>query len=44
MHHFLRQFPYTEVEKSTGVLPERERHNDYARHPVPPEMLVPEIY
>ncbi|HTC53015.1 MAG TPA: polyphosphate kinase 2 [Steroidobacteraceae bacterium] len=44
MHHFLRQFPYAEVEKPTVVLPQRERHNDYARHPVPPDMVVPEIY
>ncbi len=44
IHHFLQQFPYAEVERSMVVLPERERHNDYTRHPVPPEMLVPEIY
>jgi polyphosphate kinase len=44
IHHLLRQFPYSEVEKATVVLPERERHDDYSRHPVPPEMLVPEIY
>jgi polyphosphate kinase len=44
MHHFLQQFPYTEVERQGVVLPERERHNDYARHPVPAELLVPEIY
>ncbi len=44
MNHLLQQFPYTEVEKTTVVLPERERHEDYSRHPVPQEMLVPEIY
>jgi polyphosphate kinase len=44
MHHFLKLFPYTEVEKSTVVLPDRERHGDYSRHPVPTDMLVPEIY
>jgi hypothetical protein len=44
MHHFLQQFPYKEVDKTTIVLPERERHDDYSRHPVPPDMLVPEIY
>jgi len=44
IHHLLQQFPYAEVEKSTVVLPERERHGDYSRHPVPPDMLVPEIY
>ena len=44
IHHLLQQFPYSEVEKTSVVLPERERHEDYSRHPVPPEMLVPEIY
>ena len=44
MHHFLQQFPYTEVEKTSIVLPERERHADYLRHPVPKDLLVPEIY
>jgi polyphosphate kinase len=44
MHHFLKLFPYTEVEKTTVVLPARERHDDYSRHPVPTDMLVPEIY
>jgi polyphosphate kinase 2 len=44
IHHLLQQFPYTEVERSSVVLPERERHEDYSRHPVPPDMLVPEIY
>jgi hypothetical protein len=24
------------------TLPERIRHDDYIRHPVPPEMIVPE--
>ncbi len=36
IHHLLQQFPYAEVEKCTIVLPERERHDDYSRHPVPP--------
>src|SRR5580658_8629292 len=44
IHHLLQQFPYAEVAKNTVVLPEREHHNDYARHPVPPDMQVPEIY
>jgi polyphosphate kinase len=44
IHHLLQQFPYAEVEKSGVVLPERERHDDYSRHPVPADMLVPEIY
>jgi len=25
-------------------LPERERHPDYIRHPLPASMFVPEIY
>jgi len=44
IHHLLQQFPYTEVAKTTVVLPERERHKDYSRHPVPTDMVVPEIY
>jgi polyphosphate kinase 2 len=44
IHHLLQQFPYEEVEKSNVVLPERERHDDYSRHPVPADMLVPQIY
>ena len=44
IHHLLGQFPYEEVAKSTVVLPEREHHKDYSRRPVPPDMLVPEIY
>jgi len=44
IHHLLQQFPYAQVEKSNVVLPERERHDDYSRHLVPADMLVPEIY
>ena len=44
IHHLLQQFPYAEVQKPAVVLPERERHQDYSRSPVPPEMLVPELY
>jgi len=42
--HLLRQFPYTDVQKSQVVLPQRERHEHYSRQAVPPDMLVPEIY
>jgi polyphosphate kinase 2 len=42
--HLLRQFPYVESEKPSVVLPPRERHEDYSRRPVPPEMFVPEVY
>jgi polyphosphate kinase 2 len=42
--HLLKQFPYTEVQKPTVVLPERERHEHYSRQAVAPELLVPEVY
>jgi len=42
--HLLRQVPYREVERPDVLLPQRERHPDYTRHPVPPEMFVPERY
>ncbi|HWW20814.1 MAG TPA: polyphosphate kinase 2 [Steroidobacteraceae bacterium] len=42
--HLLKQFPYQEVHKESIVLPQRLHHDDYARHPVAAEMLVPEIY
>jgi len=44
IHHLLGQFKYHDVERSSIALPERERHADYTRHPVPPELYVPEIY
>jgi polyphosphate kinase 2 len=42
--HLLKQFPYKEMQKAPVVLPQRERHEDYYRQPVPAEMLVPEVY
>jgi polyphosphate kinase 2 len=42
--HLLDQIPYREVDKPSVVLPERVRHDDYARHEIPPEMYVPERY
>jgi polyphosphate kinase 2 len=42
--HLLTQLPYHDTERPNIVLPPRERHADYARHPVPPEMMVPERY
>lgn len=42
--HLLEQIPYREVAKPPVVLPERVRHADYARHEIPPEMYVPELY
>jgi polyphosphate kinase len=42
--HLLEQVPYTAVEHPPVTLPNRERHPDYSRHPIPPEMTVPERY
>jgi polyphosphate kinase 2 len=42
--HLLSQLPYHDTERPDIVLPQRERHADYARHPVPAEMMVPERY
>ena len=42
--HLLGQIPYREVERPAVVLPDRVRHDDYARHEIPPEMYVPERY
>ena len=44
IHHLLQQFSYVESERSTLVLPDRERHEDYSRRPVPVEMMVPHVY
>jgi len=44
IHHLLEQMPYGETEHPAIVLPERVRHEDYVRHAVPQEILVPEIY
>ncbi|MEN9889033.1 MAG: hypothetical protein RL559_1070 [Pseudomonadota bacterium] len=42
--HLLGQVPYHEVAHPDVQLPARVRHPDYIRHPVPPEMFVPEKY
>jgi len=44
IHHLLSQMPYAEVEHAPIELPEREYREDYARGPVPQEIIVPEIY
>ncbi|MET0518947.1 MAG: polyphosphate kinase 2 [Burkholderiaceae bacterium] len=44
IHHLLGQMPYEETAHAPVVLPERVRHEDYVRHPVPPDIVVPEIY
>ena len=42
--HLLTQIPYGDVPHSEVVLPPRQRHADYERHPVPQEMYVPEQF
>ncbi|WP_448953237.1 polyphosphate kinase 2 [Labrys neptuniae] len=42
--HLLSQIPYGQVEHPPVVLPDRERHEDYVRHPVPSEMHVPKAF
>jgi polyphosphate kinase 2 len=42
--HLLAQIPYGDVEHPPVVLPDRTRHDDYERHPVPDEMYVPALY
>ena len=44
IQHLLDQFPYHEVERQEIRLPDRERHEDYQRHPVPASMFVPAKY
>ena len=44
IHHLLAQFDYHDVEHAAVVLPERVRHAEYIRQPVPAEMYVPEVY
>jgi hypothetical protein len=36
--------PYEEVPRDPVVLPSRQRNEDYFRNPVPPQMIVPEVY
>ena len=42
--HLLAAIPYGDVPKAEIVLPERIRHPDYARGPVPAEMHVKSVY
>jgi polyphosphate kinase 2 len=44
IHHLLQQMPYEEVPHAQVVVPERVRHEDYERQPVPQSMIVPEVY
>ncbi|HEX7931212.1 MAG TPA: polyphosphate kinase 2, partial [Sphingomicrobium sp.] len=42
--HLLDQFDFADVPKAPVTLPERVRHDDYIRHPVPAELYVPERF
>ncbi len=42
--HLLSQVPYHDVPHPEVALPARVRNPDYIRHPVPPDMFVPEKY
>lgn len=42
--HLLDQVPYGDVAKPPVVLPPREHHADYIRHPIPDAMFVPELW
>ena len=44
IHHLLSQFAYCDIPHPAVQLPERVHHEDYERHPVPPQMYVPQIY
>jgi polyphosphate kinase len=44
IHHLLGQMPYKEVPHADIELPARERREDYIRHPVPQNLIVPEVY
>jgi hypothetical protein len=44
INHFLAQIPYGEVQRPPVHLPERVRHEDYVRHPIPETMYVPSVY
>ena len=44
IHHLLGQMPYEAIEHAPIDLPDRVRHEDYVRHAVPHEILVPETY
>jgi polyphosphate kinase len=42
--HLLSLMPYQEIVKPQVELPTRVRNPDYIRHPVPPQIFVPERY
>jgi polyphosphate kinase 2 len=44
IHHLLSLVPYEPVAHTEVLVPSRERHEDYFRRPVPPELYVPAVY
>jgi len=44
IHHLLSQVKYHDVPRQEVVLPARVHHPEYQRHPLPPEIMVPEVY
>ncbi len=42
--HLLSQVAYHEIDRPEVALPARVRNPDYLRQPVPPEMMVPDVY
>ncbi len=44
IHHLLGQMPYEEVPHPAIELPERERHDDYARQALPQDIFIPEVF
>jgi polyphosphate kinase 2 len=44
IRHLLDQIPYDDAPRPQVVLPERERHADYLRTPIPSHMYVPPRY
>jgi polyphosphate kinase 2 len=42
--HLLSQMPYEEIKRPEIQLPQRERHPDYSRQPLPQDIFVPESY
>lgn len=44
IHHLLGQMPYQDVPHADIELPDRQRREDYLRHPVPDDIMVPEVF
>ena len=44
IHHLLEQVPYSVVPHPEIILPDRVHGEDYHRHPVPKDMIIPQIY